>query len=237
VGGRALRHGALSKIPIARARAARSFDIPPRLPRRASDVARRYDARVDVEPSSSSARLFVGLTLPADARAALAAGVGALGAALPKGARVVPAERFHVTVRFLGATERSAISDLSGALGVALRGAHAPRFDGAHLIGLPQPRRARVVAYELAGGDLELGSVARRVDDALAPLGFARETRALRAHVTVARFRQRTDLGTLVGRAARLAPFVADELVLFESELGPHGPTYSPRASYRLDAP
>jgi 2'-5' RNA ligase len=103
----------------------------------------------------------------------------------------------------------------------------------------PSAGRPRVVWAGVTDGASEMIELARRVDVALAALGFAREERPFSPHVTVGRARRPgpnlalTDaLGSATAREFGLirVPSVS----LMQSELGPRGARYTELAQVRL---
>lgn len=179
-------------------------------------------------------RLFTAVELPESLRRDLAAGA-APGIARIPGARAVPADRMHVTVRFLGDVDPGLVARLRG----DLRSAAAPVAGGVAVVrfawGERLPRRVRVywAGIDDVGG--ALGRLEAAVTGVVTPLGVAPEGRPYRPHVTLARVRQERGARTssLEAQAGSVAPtiwqgvdFPVRELVLFESKLGRDGPRY-----------
>jgi 2'-5' RNA ligase len=178
---------------------------------------------------ADSIRTFLAVEVAPDIHAALVA----LKRELAHGAAAVRWTRdegLHATVKFLGNVPAARLPALRGALCDAL--AAAPPLS-ARVRGLgvfPNPHRPRVVWVALDCPPL--AAYAAAVDDALAPLGFARETRAFRAHITLGRV-----TGAL-GRAwldAVLRAHSADdfgtceltELIVYRSDLRRDGAVYT----------
>lgn len=168
-------------------------------------------------------RLFVSLDLPADVRQSLAAW------RLPlSDVRWTPAERTHLTLRFLGETT----TEQADAITDHLRPVAAPSVPvrTGELIRLPSARRPRVLAVRLEATP-ELLAVHDRVETALAHAGVAPESRPLLPHVTLTRLK-RPDAAAL-RRALRdvEAPEVegvARTVSLVQSERQSDGPRYTP---------
>jgi 2'-5' RNA ligase len=107
------------------------------------------------------------------------------------------------------------------------------------LAGWPRGDRARVLAVgvEDAGQSARL---ARGIDDALEPLGFARETRDYVPHLTVARLR---DGAATRAIASATTPFEetlfgtmpVERMGLYESVLEPDGAKYRRIEDYALE--
>ena len=155
------------------------------------------------------------------------------------GARWVPRERRHVTVRFLGKVAPDAVDGVARAVG-ACAAATAPvdtRLTG--LGAFPSPRRARVLWAGVDDGAGRLAGLGLTLDGALAAgirpempemrpemrPEIRTEARAFRPHLTVARCDRPARLpdeyaATLLGPVG----FRVASLVLFESVPGGRGP-------------
>jgi 2'-5' RNA ligase len=193
-------------------------------------------------------RLFLALPLPDDAARALEEATRrhvASPAAPPGDWRATPAERIHLTLKFLGEVDPARVPALSEALPGIARAAGGPidaeaGGPGGWLL-LPSPRDARVLAVRLSDPAGRLPSLAASVEGRTAALGFARERRPFLPHATVARLRRPAR-----GRGRSPVPPPAseggppamrlrlDRVVLMESVLGPGGPRYAAVATASL---
>lgn len=164
-------------------------------------------------------RLFVALELPLAIRDALLAAMGGVA-----GARWQRDDQLHLTLRFIGDVDRHRAADIVAALG----GVNVVPFE----LALAGPgsfeRRGRVdTLWVGVSPHGEVAALARRVDQALARVGVALETRAFLPHITVARFGREAGslagfpLQPLPGAAFRVAGFA-----LWESRLSAHGSDY-----------
>lgn len=136
-------------------------------------------------------------------------------------------KNWHLTLRFLGETGQvGAVADALDkvrAPGFALRAGTAGFF--------PSSRSPRVVWLGLCQGAGECAALARQVEAALVPLGFAPEARPFRPHLTVARVRRQADddwrgLAEELSRM-RWPTIRVESFSLMHSEPGPEGPEYS----------
>ena len=94
----------------------------------------------------------------------------------------------HVTVRFLGEVEDQKIAAIAGAVRSSVRCAPiSTSFSGLGVF--PSRRSARVVWIGVDKGADELQDAAEQVDRCLNMLGFAREDRPFKPHLTLARLR------------------------------------------------
>ncbi|MFO0610338.1 MAG: 2'-5' RNA ligase family protein [Polyangiales bacterium] len=174
-----------------------------------------------------TARLFVGCLLDlaatrrcVDAARSLRRALDAAGPARVVGAAGQPP-------RHPALPRRHRRSGTAPALAAALADvarAHGPlKLAPRGLLALPSPDAPRVLALDLAEGHDALAALARAVDDACAELGFPREARPFRGHVTLARVKHHE--GGLDALAPHLpqrldaSPAVASELTLWRSDL------------------
>jgi len=82
-------------------------------------------------------------------------------------------------------------------------------------------------------------ALAQAVERACSGLGFPAEERSFSAHLTIGRVRSRDRLAPLVKKLQVAefrggTPAPVSRLVLFQSILSPHGPTYIPLAEIPL---
>ena len=182
---------------------------------------------LDFSMPGPSLRLFVALELPDPVRESLAA-IATLAPQLGRG--WTPPRNLHLTLKFLGQVPAEGLEPVSA----ALRGIPFKPFV-THPTGFccfPTPRRARILAVELADADDHLKTLAAAIDTACEPLGFPRETRPFRPHITLARGKPTLPadvVGRVLGRADQLfpgPPWTVDRFVLMRSTLGNGPPVY-----------
>jgi len=169
-----------------------------------------------------TARVFVGCSLDlAATRRAVDAGRALRKALDAAGWRCawVPPANLHVTLRFLGDIDVGTAPALSAALARVARAHPALRLCPRGLLALPSPEAPRVLALDFAEGAEALGALARAVDDACFELGFARDPRPFRPHLTLCRVKHQG--APLEGATPRLDAGVAtaSELTLARSDL------------------
>jgi 2'-5' RNA ligase len=144
----------------------------------------------------------------------------------------VASENFHITVKFLGGIDEARVPAVIEALQTATTGRRAFDLEIVSLGAFPSPTRPRVLWAGVTEGEAPLAALAAAVDDALAPLGFPRETRAFTAHVTLARVREprRTPaLGEALAAATtrRFGRLTIEHIALMRSDLSPRGARYT----------
>lgn len=177
-------------------------------------------------------RLFVGIALPEEARAVLAALAGGL-----PGARWVAPENMHLTLRFVGEVD----DDLAEDLDAALAGVPGAPFDlTLNGLGAFESRNRVRAVWVAAEAGPELPALQARVESAAVRAGFAPESRKFMPHVTVARLKNAPS-GKVTpylerNGGFRSGPFTVTDFQLFRSHLGKAGPRYEVLADYPLSS-
>jgi 2'-5' RNA ligase len=166
-------------------------------------------------------RLFVAAELPDDVRSTISEGIAPLLNEVP-GARWVPPENWHVTVKFLGATEPSTIPWIETQIGEVLDEYPPAGLEIEGLVFFAPPRRPPMLHAALRDPDRELATLADKVAGSLEPT-FPKEKRKFRPHVTLAR----AWIGPArVGVLLEKVPFTVERVGLFRSDLSGERPVY-----------
>jgi len=175
-------------------------------------------------------RLFVGVELPEDVRERLVS----LCAGVP-GARWVPPENLHLTLRFIGEVAGGEADDIYHALAQV-----RPRIFNLTLSGVGHFETGGEVRQLWVGVErnAELMALRGRVESALVRIGVEPEKRRFMPHVTLARLKD-----TPVHRVSsflahhslfRAGPITIDHFTLFSSFLQSSGSIYTAEAEYLL---
>lgn len=179
-------------------------------------------------------RVFVAVFPPPEVQSTLIHAARAVPLnALDGNVRWVRRENVHLTLKFLGEVTPEGLESVRDVLGQVAGRHEAFRIQPTGLGAFPSNNKARVLWSSVDEGSTELSLLAADVEEAFEPLGFGREERAYKPHVTLGRVR---------GRPARLpdgvdfrAPvFTAYQLNLVESLLGAAGAIYKKLESYTL---
>lgn len=171
-------------------------------------------------------RLFVATSIPAERLEALDASLAPLKGLLPE-ARWNKAANQHITLKFLGWVDATRRYGLSEPLAAAARLHEPAEIRLTSLGAFPSERSARVVWVGLDDPAGRLAALAATVDASLEPLGFEREQRPFRAHLTVARLNRPQSVAELMAQPfPEGAPFVANNLALYRSHLLARGASY-----------
>lgn len=147
----------------------------------------------------------------------------------------------HLTLKFLGDTKSADLAPIAEALELvcADRRPFPLRFADPEVFG---GKRPRVIVIGLAGGAGALRSLQADLSEALEVLGFPREQRPFRPHLTIGRVRRgrRVQRSAIVEAIDRTEDLIEDlsmevgEVVHFRSELSPSGATHSRLATVEL---
>jgi 2'-5' RNA ligase len=192
------------------------------------------------KPGRDAKRLFVGV------RPAMAT-VGELGEVAETLARrataasvpirwLAPAT-YHVTLKFLGWARPEVVPAVVDAVRAATASVAPFSFATARLGAFPSREKASVV---WAGAEASaLGRLATALEDACAPLGFAREKRPFHGHVTLGRLREpRTVSDVLLPFAEQVFSETRVQVVtIYESLTKSTGSEYLSVAKIELEAP
>jgi 2'-5' RNA ligase len=188
---------------------------------------------------SESLRCFVAVRVPPGRAQGLREAQARLRAAKGNWKWVDP-ESFHLTLKFLGNAESSAIPDLWASVSGALRGAQRFKMQFRGLGVFPNPRSPRVAWAGIEAGAAELRELAAKVEEACSAHGFDRERRPFRAHLTLGRARRperNSDLAAAVQEMTEVDMGEADvdRVLLMKSTLTPRGALYDVLEEHLLD--
>jgi len=191
-------------------------------------------------------RLFVGIDITDEIRGRFSDYMRRLEGLAP-GTKWVKPESLHVTLKFIGYTEK--LDDIKTALAVVKGSSFSLRFQGT---GFFTQRSPRVFWVGIEAG-AELAALARYIEQVLVPVGIAPEERKYSPHLTLAREgsgrpqgaredRNKPKMYALKQRLEqepRLAQMdfgtmQATEFILYQSETRPEGARYTKLARFPL---
>lgn len=175
-------------------------------------------------------RLFVAVPLPDALRVSLASLMGGIS-----GARWVPVQNLHLTLRFIGEVQGWQAQEIDDALaavrtrGFELSVAGVGTFEQA---GRVTTLWARVERSE------RLAHLQQKIETALQRAGLAPERRRFAPHITLARVDQVPEAKLVRWLQAhslyRAEPVVVEHFTLFSSQLGKEFSVYTPEVDYAL---
>jgi len=179
-------------------------------------------------------RLFIAIDLPTQIRKALGDIQHDLRP-LTDSARWVAPESIHITLKFLGEVPEKQLEDID----TALTGLSWKPFNiTVHGVGFfPGNRSPRVFWAGMEAPTMK--GLAEELDSRMERLGFEKEKRAFRPHITLARARDTRIDSALVTGASQyqehdFGAFTADRVFLIKSTLKPSGAVYEKLKEYLL---
>lgn len=184
-------------------------------------------------------RTFVAVLIAEDLKANIAKVQEQVKKLAPDVKWVTP-ENFHVTIKFLGNVREDALSQVFSAVNEAAEKLAPFEMSFSGLGVFPNAAKARVVWVGIDQGCDELRRLADVVDKNLARLGYPKEDRAFKAHVTIGRVKEGKRLPGDVARsfeeidAGDLGSQRVESIAVMQSELLREGPVYSPMSESKL---
>lgn len=169
-------------------------------------------------------RAFVAIDLPASLREAFSFVQEPLRECSGR-LSIVDPQLLHITLKFLGEVPDDQVSRVSDQLGTLTFPSFSVSITG---ISANNPKHPRVIWAVVEDGG-KTAALADTVDSAVSKLGFSREIRSFRPHITIARVKEyHPDIPHAI------APFSSwnggeipvDRILLKKSTLTPQGPIY-----------
>jgi len=179
-----------------------------------------------------SRRLFIAIPVTADV-SPLLADLAELG----RPRRTVKPDHLHLTLRFLGDTDEALLPQLKEVLNRIAATESPFTFSFQGLGAFPKPARPSVVWAGVQPAEPCI-RLERSLTTLLTPLGFEKEAREYRPHLTLARVKGRAPAGLFEFLAnhveTEFTTMQVAEISLFESTLTPTGAMYKKLASAPL---
>ena len=142
-----------------------------------------------------------------------------------------PDGKLHCTVKFLGDTDEQKVPDIISNIERICLGTKPFKVIYRGLGCFPSFRDPRVVWVGIANPGDELHDLAKRIELAMAPLGFEPEHREFHPHVTLGRVKGRKNLSGLLTMLETVTfegqPVTIPSLEIVKSELKTSGSEYS----------
>ncbi len=150
--------------------------------------------------------------------------------------RWVRPENIHLTLKFLGDIEAVNIDEIAEAISKTVKGYTSISLKAKGIGVFPGIKRPRVLWVGLTDQSESLVRLQKTLDENLQALGFPREKRPFRGHLTMGRIKDNIDVkkfgdALMAFRDFETETFTASQLVLYKSELKPSGAVYTELAS------
>ena len=146
--------------------------------------------------------------------------------------RWVKTGNIHLTLKFLGNIKSDDIDKIHRAMAVAAKNCGPISLAAGGVGVFPGTKKPRVIWVGISDEKHQLTGLQKSIDDHLVEIGFARENRPFKGHLTLGRVKGRIDsrrLATAVEESGSFEPiaFTVDRIILYRSELKPAGPIYT----------
>ncbi|PLX38912.1 MAG: RNA 2',3'-cyclic phosphodiesterase [Deltaproteobacteria bacterium] len=184
-------------------------------------------------------RLFIAAKLPPGARSELAGVMEQIKGTLPAKYRWVKPANIHLTLNFLGEVSCGEAANIEAAFGAPLS-IGGPIYLKSEGIGaFPSLARAQTLWVGLGGEVSRLAALQELTTKRLLKANISVEKRGFKPHLTLARAKGRGRPPDILDQAERFVGFYGpyfklDEVILFESDLRPGGPIYTPRVRVNI---
>ena len=154
--------------------------------------------------------------------------------------RWVEPENLHVTLNFLGEVADSSLPAVCEAATSAAAEIEPFDFDVRGLCCVPKGSRPTMIWAGVSDDTMRMAELQEQLAARLESLGFRRDSRPFKPHITVARIKSARNPRPLQQAVAILADIDvgrrhAEELVVYSSQLTLSGPIYAPVATAPLD--
>ena len=157
------------------------------------------------------------------------------------GARVrwVGAENLHLTIKFLGDVTDRQLPDVCRVAEDVARQAEPFEFSISRIISVPKAGPMKMVWVGIDESTGRLEKLYQLLEESYADMGFPKENRAFRPHLTLGRVKGGKNVRELRAAVDEIAETdfglqPAEKMIVFSSELMPGGPVYLPMAKVKL---
>lgn len=149
-------------------------------------------------------------------------------------------ENLHFTLKFLGEISKEKIEEVTNLLHNIANQSKSFYITISDIGFFPDIRRPRILWAGVKEGKDELIKIAQEIENDCEYIGFERERREFKAHLTLARIKDphiKIDDKRLQNLShTEICKFVVNKIILYKSELSPLGAKYSKICEFKLNA-
>jgi len=147
-------------------------------------------------------------------------------------------ENIHLTLKFFGNVEVDKLAAISDAASRTVKEFSSFQIDIGNTGVFPRPSRPQVLWIGVSDPSGKLLALQERFENECAAEGFAKEDRAFRPHLTIARIRKPEGARRLADAHLSMqfepTPVTLTELIVFRSELSSKGSKYTQISKHEL---
>ena len=145
----------------------------------------------------------------------------------------------HLTLKFFGNIEESQIDSILQSIEIPVQSSQPFWVSARGMGAFPHPKNPRVIWVGLVEGKEELIQFQKQLEASLEKVGFQTEDRSFHPHLTLGRVRSSRGKGSLASKIEKyreedIGTFQVEGVTLFQSDLKPSGPVYTPLRELRL---
>jgi 2'-5' RNA ligase len=148
-------------------------------------------------------------------------------------------EKLHLTLKFLGETGENQLKDLVGIVEKTALKISKFRLQISETGVFPSPRNARILWLGVKDEKGSLREISEILESECEKLGFAKEKRNFKSHLTIGRLREPQKSNEIAQKHLQNGfepvEFEVSEIVIYESKLQPAGSVYSAVSKYKLN--
>ena len=195
--------------------------------------------KINVMTDEKTTRTFLAIDLPEKIITQLIDIQDGLKASV-KGIRWTRPEGIHLTLKFFGNISENDIVNISGVVEKKTKDARPVTLNVKRVGAFPNFKRPRVMWIGISGEVEQLFFLQEEIDTGLETIGFQKETRAFRPHLTLGRIKSPREVEGLAkiiegGEGYTAGSFIAEGLTLFKSDLTPKGAIYTKLAYFPVE--
>ncbi|RJP14535.1 MAG: RNA 2',3'-cyclic phosphodiesterase [Candidatus Abyssobacteria bacterium SURF_5] len=179
----------------------------------------------------AAVRMFVAITLHGSLHTTLGEIIGKLSSSGAKVKWVEP-ENVHLTLKFLGNVEEERLPEIFAACGRAAEGFGPIDLEMRALGCFPNNKSPRIVWLGIQRGVEAVTRLQEKVERELQAIGFSKEEKPFRAHLTIGRVKGKQGISRLCRlleeeRNIFLGSMRAEKISVMKSKTLPAGPVYT----------
>ena len=152
--------------------------------------------------------------------------------------RWVRPDGMHLTLKFLGEIDESRIDEISTATKRVVLDIAAMKIQISGTGAFPHFRKPRVFWVGVNEPSGDLSALAGNIEEQLEQIGFQKEQRAFKPHLTLGRVKESRGLNAVIRHIQTEefdgGSFTAHKLVIMQSQLKPTGAEYTPLRTIEL---
>lgn len=151
----------------------------------------------------------------------------------------VKPENVHLTLKFLGNIESDRIDELKKLVQSTSKMTQSIKSDLFNLGAFPNSQKPKILWVGLSDNESKIAQLAETIETSLSTIGFSKEKRSFKPHVTIGRVRSFKNIKPLSETISQFSVKNAvaqniDNITIYKSTLTPTGPIYEVLKKFEL---